>query len=548
MRWSPRFAALLLIGTLCQVPQAAAAPARPPPRQTRSVTLIIGDKVVLGADSQVTIMPGDGRDGIGFVKEARDGHIVVLPTDALDPVSIGAVDEKLFDVTELLAQGRDDQSRSTLPLLLEHKVSGVEITAELPGLTAVSASKQHLDALWDQLRHGKVWLDGVARLDDSESNAQIGVPQAWQAGLTGKGVTVAVLDGGYDQAHPDLKDVVTESRDFTGSGIQDTYGHGTHVASTIAGSGTASAGRYADVAPDVKLLFGKVCRADACDYSAILAGMQWAAPRAKIVSLSLGGAATDGIDPLATAVNQLSAQYGTLFVIAAGNTGSAKSVGSPASADAALAVASVSETDKLSGFSSRGPRVGDYALKPDIAAPGEAIVAARAGGTSMGSPVDANYTSSNGTSMATPHVSGSAALLAQQHPDWSGAALKTALMATAKPVGRTAYEVGAGRVDVGALTTAKVVASPPSLSFGYLRFPQTGLPPITKTVTYTNEGDAPVTLNLSQPHAAFTLSASQLTVPAHAKSTVDVTVDPAKLRVDKVTSIDATLTASAGNS
>ena len=76
-------------------------------------------------------------------------------------------------------------------------------------------------------------------------------------------------------------------------------------------------------------------------------------------------------------------------------------------------------TDALAAVSSRGPRTGDYGVKPEITAPGVGIVAARASGTTMGTPVDDNYTSANGTSMATPHVAGAAALVAQAHPDWT---------------------------------------------------------------------------------------------------------------------------------
>src|SRR5205823_6493923 len=100
----------------------------------------------------------------------------------------------------------------------------------------------------------------------------------------------------------------------------------------------------------------------------------------------------------------LTAETGALFVAAAGNEYSAYSVGSPASADAALAVGSVNRDDTRSDFSSQGPRAGDHAVKPDITAPGAGIVAARAAGTTIGDPVGDQYVSASGTSMATPHV------------------------------------------------------------------------------------------------------------------------------------------------
>ena len=151
--------------------------------------------------------------------------------------------------------------------------------------------------------------------------------------------------------------------------------------------------------------------------SSIIAGMEWAAHSgAKVVSMSLGGDPTDGTDPMSQAVNDLTAETGALFVVAAGNAGAARTVGSPGAAASALTVGAVDRDDNLAEFSSRGPRLGDNGLKPEITAPGVGIVAARAAGTTMGTPVDDAYTTASGTSMATPHVAGAAAILAQEHP------------------------------------------------------------------------------------------------------------------------------------
>ena len=123
------------------------------------------------------------------------------------------------------------------------------------------------------------------------------------------------------------------------------------------------------MAPGASLHIGKVLDNDGSGQDSwILAGMEWAArdQHAKIVSMSLGADATDGPDPLSQAVDSLSAETGTLFVIAAGNSGPAPySVSTPGTADAALTVGAVDSSDRLASFSSRGPRTGDNALKPD---------------------------------------------------------------------------------------------------------------------------------------------------------------------------------------
>jgi subtilisin family serine protease len=108
----------------------------------------------------------------------------------------------------------------------------------------------------------------------------------------------------------------------------------------------------------VRLLSGKVCVEFGCPFSAIIAGMEWAAPQARIVNMSLGGGPTDGSDPLSRALDALAVEHGTLFVVAAGNFGAPQTVSAPASAREALAVGSVDKTDTMSAFSSRGPRGG----------------------------------------------------------------------------------------------------------------------------------------------------------------------------------------------
>jgi subtilisin family serine protease len=350
---------------------------------------------------------------------------------------------------------------------------------------------------------------------------------------------VAVLDTGIDTNHPDLAGQVVATTDFSGEGSGDSFGHGTHVASIIAGTAVGSGGRYKGVAPQASLLDGKVCTSDGtCQESEIIAGMQWATEQgARVVNLSLGHGDTAEVDPLEQAVNTLTAQTGALFVVAAGNDGpQAQTLGSPATADAALAVGAVDTTDQLAAFSSRGPRVGDDGLKPDLTGPGVDIVAARAEGTQMGEPVGEHYTTASGTSMATPHASGATALLAQQHPDWDAGQLKSALMSSAEPNPELGvFEQGAGRIDVAQVLGQRVLVEPASLSLGLQRWPHNDDEPVTKQLTYRNLGDEPLTLDLAAtlqdpdgheaPDGALRLSGSQISVPPHGTATVTVSAD-----------------------
>ncbi|MFI6133981.1 S8 family serine peptidase [Micromonospora sp. NPDC051141] len=529
-----------------------------------TVTLITGDQVTVAAGGRAAVRPGAGRAGLQFVVRREHNGLSVIPQDALALIRSGRLDRRLFDVTGLIAAGYDDAHRDTVPLLVSYRpgvarraaapLAGTRVIRDLPAIggAAVTATKADTGPLWRAVaadRSGarldaaggvdRIWLDGRRRLALDHSVPQIGAPAAWAAGYTGKGVKVAVLDTGVDLTHPDLAGKVAESRNFSEEADpDDIVGHGTHVASIIAGSGAASGGKYRGVAPDATLLSGKVCEEFGCTESAILAGMQWAAAEqhATVINMSLGGFDTPEVDPLEQAVESLTAQTGSLFVVAAGNDGADGSVGSPSTADAALSVGAVDRDDDLADFSSRGPRAGDGAIKPDITAPGVDIVAARAAHGQIGDPVGDRYVSLSGTSMATPHVAGAVALIAQQHPGWNAGRYKATLMASARPhPEQTAFQQGAGRVDVAHAITEQVTSEPSSVSFGVAVWPHADDKPISRTVTYRNDGAAPLTLELSAgftgpggrsaPAGMLTLSASRLTVPAGGTGQVTVVVD-----------------------
>jgi hypothetical protein len=224
--------------------------------------------------------------------------------------------------------------------------------------------------------------------------------------------------------------------------------------------------------------------------------------------------------------------------------------------DDALAVGAVTKTDELAFFSSRGPRVGDSALKPEITAPGVDIVAARGKDSWIGAPAgpDGKYMTLSGTSMATPHVAGSAAILAADHPDWKSAQLKAALMGAAKPIPAIGvYAQGAGRVDIARAVRQTVTTSPASVSFGLQRWPHSDDTVIARNVTYHNQGTSAVTLNLTlntkgpdgkpAPAGLFALSAPTVTVPAGGDAEVTVTADTRVAGPDGYAGGDLTATA-----
>ncbi|MET7696610.1 S8 family serine peptidase [Streptomyces sp. NPDC005485] len=518
-------------------------------RTAQTVTLVTGDKVTVTdlADGKKTVAVTRPEGAGGAVRtQVANGAVTVVPDEALPYLRAGTLDRRLFDVSGLIRQGLTDRKTAELPLIVTYKGKtkgatprGAERTRALPSIRGAALDADKGRTFWRAVTDGdagigKVWLDGRVSADMAESNAQIGTAKAWETGLTGKGVTVAVLDTGVDVGHPDLAQRVSATKSFIeGQEVADRNGHGTHVTSTVGGSGAASDGKERGVAPGATLAVGKVLSDQGSgSESQIIAGMEWAARdvHAKVISMSLGSTEpSDGTDPMAAAVDTLSAETGVLFVIAAGNTGAPSSIGSPGAADSALTVGAVDSADEAAYFTSAGPRYGDNALKPDISAPGVDILAARSG------LVDGSgyYTSMSGTSMATPHVAGVAALLAEKHPEWSGARLKDALMSTSKQLDASAYVLGAGRVSVPDVVGSAVTATG-SADLGFYGWPYDANEPVTRTLTYTNSSDAAVELSLAVQGGSdgvATVADSTLTVPAHGTASTTVTGDGAKAPV-----------------
>ncbi|WP_444545017.1 S8 family peptidase [Streptomyces gelaticus] len=536
------------------------------------LTLITGDVVTVDAKGRVIgFRAAEGREHIPVQRQIHNGHTLLVPADAHRLISSGKLDRRLFDVTELNRAENRRAQKSGLKLIVSYRgAKAADAKAEVreAGSTRVDRTLKTLNAesvitprrdaqdIWQALTSeasqraqrtfaagiDRVWLNGIRRASLDKSVPQIGTPAAWKAGYTGKGVKIAVLDTGVDATHPDLKGQILDTKNFTASpDAKDRVGHGTHVSSIAAGTGAKSGGKFKGVAPDAKLLEGKVLDDDGFgDDAGILAGMEWAvAQDADIINLSLGGGDTPEVDPLEAAVNKLSADKGVLFAIAAGNEGDgAGTVGSPGSADAALTVGAVDDKDQLADFSSRGPRIGDSAIKPDVTAPGVDITAAAAPGSAIDQEVGQNppgYLTISGTSMATPHVAGAAALLKQQHPEWKYAELKGALTASTKPGAYTPFEQGTGRIAVDRAIAQTVVAEPVSVSFGLQQWPHTDDTPVTKKVTYRNLGSSDVTLDLAitatgpkgkpAPAGFFALGADKVTVPAGGTADVPLTVN-----------------------
>lgn len=264
--------------------------------------------------------------------------------------------------------------------------------------------------------------DPRATADQLWGVSALGFPQLWEQGLTAARVTVAVVDTGVDAYHPDLCGNVRAGAAFVGNtptpagpGSSDGNGHGTHVAGIIAATKDNGIG-IVGAAPSALILPVRVLDPTGTGYTSDLArGITWAVDNgADVVNLSLGGSTVS--TAVQTAVDY-AAGRGVFVVAAAGNkdgAGAPDLPQYPAAGANTLAVAAIGPTFDVPGFSIRGTYV-------DVAAPGQSIL----------STVPNGYALMDGTSMATPFASATAALLLGVDPTMSPAQLTDRMTSTA---------------------------------------------------------------------------------------------------------------------
>jgi subtilisin family serine protease len=308
----------------------------------------------------------------------------------------------------------------------------------------------------------------------------IGMPSAWGMTTGSTDVVVAVLDTGYELNHEDLDAVPVVSRRNIRTGtnnVNDGYGHGTHVAGTIASSTNNGLG-VASMAPGVTIMPVKVLDANGHGYwSDFLDGVDWAvAHGADVINLSLGSYLTANQvanwQPTFTAAWEA----GTMVIAAAGNNNN-NTLFYPASFANVLSVSATTNNDIKASFSSFGPAV-------DVSAPGVSIASTYR---------DNKYYAMSGTSMATPHVAGLAAMIRSIHPEFTLAEVETAIKATALDLGDPGWDkyFGHGRIQ----PPLALVWEPPDITapIATLAAPLAGQHNVSETVHPQVAFDEPVT-------------------------------------------------------
>jgi|GEM_PF-112673 len=306
----------------------------------------------------------------------------------------------------------------------------------------------------------------AAALDESQATWGLQVTRALATPFSGRGVRVAVLDTGIDLNHPDFVGRIAGSKSFL-QGVetaQDGHGHGTHCAGTVCGPVRPSTLPRYGVAPNVELFVGKVLRDNGRGpESAILSGINWALTQGcRVISMSLGSpvGVGDPPDDDYEDVGRIALEQNSLIIAAAGNEsrrpGFISPVGIPANSTSIMAVAALqlvnSQQFQVGFFSNGGINAGGG--KVDIAAPGVTIRSSWSA-TAFGPtpeapgrpPTGTRYHSISGTSMATPHVAGVAALLMEKDPGATADQIMHRLTQTARSLPLPARDVGSGLVQ-----------------------------------------------------------------------------------------------------
>ncbi len=296
-------------------------------------------------------------------------------------------------------------------------------------------------------------------------NFTIGADRAWAEGITGRGVTIAVVDSGV-QYHLDLLSNILMGWSIFATGLPahvDNYGHGTHVAGIIAGTGAFSQGKYVGIAPNAKILPVRVCDANgASSESSLVAGLQWVYYNRNLYNIRVVNVSLNSDSLLSYHQSPLDAALEILWfnrivvVVSAGN--SRGQVYPPANDPFVITVGAVDEhgtrttaDDTVAPFSGYGTTPEGFS-KPDLVAPGVNIVSTlaytgcRLSREHPDHRVDTRYFRLSGTSMAAAVTSGAVALLLQARPNLNPDQVKMLLKASATPLNQTG--AGAGILNV----------------------------------------------------------------------------------------------------
>jgi len=505
------------------------------------VTLITGDTVAIVDSANGTQYRFLGNTN-GTIYET-DTSVYVVP----DGVNRSRFDRTLFNVDLLRQQNLTDRESGSLPIIVKWtsdgqsrhsgrrilRRSGSRTTHNLDIInsTSITIPKAQATEVYQRLktsdRIAHVYYNAKVQATAAPSRTAIDAQIARNRyNVTGEGLTVAVLDSGVNESHPDINGSEIAEKDFTGEETTvDLARHGTAVAGLITGDGTASNDTYVGVAPNTNIVDARVLdRFGDGSVANVIAGFEYALERdVDAISMSLGHPATS------TRQNDLfresiakASQQDVLVVTSSGKQPGYGSITSPGTLGEVLTVGSSIGDKQLAQYTPQGPTPHGKYVKPNVVAPGSSV---RAPGT------DGGYRTSKGTSFATPLVTGTGVLVRQAHPGWSDERIKHAITSTADPFsGADVYTQGAGIVNASAAIDTQVLVEPATINFDTVTVGSSE----SRTFTATNLGNTSRKMNISAEVRSvesgtpddISLNRTQLHLEPAESATVRVTVRP----------------------
>ncbi len=374
--------------------------------------------------------------------EAAQGAVF----ESLGIAVIAAEEQAMFQLQASVA-GTDSPFLAVEPEMVMYALSELDARNMIVPFTYIKGYRDGVDSLYQRIVTGEAVaapeLEAAEVYNDTpQATWGLQATRALNSQATGRGIRVAVLDTGLDLQHPDFLGRRIVSNSFiTGQAVQDGHGHGTHCIGTACGS-RSNAGRRYGIASNRDIYVGKVLsNAGSGADSGILAGIDWAITnQCHVISMSLGAVVCTTTIAYEQ-VGQRALARGSLIVVAAGNSahramGQFSCVNRPANSKSIMAVAALNNRLQIADFSARSSGIAGGEV--DIAAPGVNVFSSW--------PMSTRYNTISGTSMATPHVAGIAALFAEAFPA-RGSQLWQLLVSRARRLPIPSVDAGTGIVQ-----------------------------------------------------------------------------------------------------
>lgn len=387
-----------------------------------------GRFIVVFADNEQDPAAALRTAGLSSIANSRD-----FADQAVDPLNVADADATIFSELGIAVIAADPGRARFLGTSIESHSRG-------PILSISPELVHHVLQRQSTATRAPVQVAGF--VDSSAYTWGLQATRVPSSPFSGKGIRVAVLDTGFDLAHPDFVGRSVTAQSFVpGEAPQDGHGHGTHCIGTSAGTKTPQSGPRYGIAYGADILVGKVLsNAGSGNDGGIIAGINWAvANKAPVISMSLG-ANVPQVHPPYTAAGRRALNRGSLIVAAAGNNanrpqGNFGFVGPPANSPHIMAVAALDGELDVAFFSARTNAVRGGQV--DIAGPGLRVLSSW--------PMPTRYNTISGTSMATPHVAGIAALWAEA-TGFRGRQLWATLVQEGQRLLAPSLDVGSGLV------------------------------------------------------------------------------------------------------